>query len=628
MPPKKGNKSVSSSTAAAAKAAAIQKDADPATGPRQTSEQLKFQIRSGPDAPKNKTHNLDIELNALTLFAGRLELLTDATLKLNYGQKYGLVGRNGVGKSTLLKNIVKREHVPLPEHVFVLHVEQEIEGDDTPVLRSVIQADSEREWLLKAEEYLLAIDPEEDADPRYFGVSLMEIYERLDELQSDDAETRAAMILTGLGFDYDMQCRPTKEFSGGWRMRIALAQALFMNPDLLLLDEPTNHLDVPSLVWLEEFLLAWERCVVIVSHDRGFLNRVTEQTIFMHRKNLLYYGGNYDTFVRVRAEHMANQQAVKAVQDRKCEHLKNYIAKYGQGYANLAAQAQSRMKMLKKLQDEAVTVDSDDPYLTFDFASQPPLPPPCISVIDTAFGYDTKKIMYQDLNFGVDCESRVAICGKNGVGKSTFLNLLSGDLVPTEGAVRRHAKLVIAKFSQHHIDNMELEEDSITHIRKIGGTDQITINQAYTFLGGFGLGGEIATNAVKLLSGGQKSRLAFAMMSFRKPHIMLLDEPTNHLDLETIEGLAMAINRFEGGVVLVSHDERLIKMVADELWIVMPGQTDPVTKKWTPGTISVFNGTFGQYKKMLKADFLKNKLLKEGKAPAPAAAPKVATKTK
>ena len=593
------------------------KSSTPVVSERLTSEELGFQIRSGPDRPKNRTANLDIEINDIVLYGGRAELLAGATLKLNYGFKYGLIGRNGVGKSTLLKKLVSRD-VPLPSFVFVLHVEQEIEGDETSVIDAVIKSDKEREWLLAAEAELLAVDPETDADPKYHGVGLMEVYERLDELNSDDAEARAAMILTGLGFDHDMQMRATQEFSGGWRMRVALAQALFMQPDLLLLDEPTNHLDLHALTWLEEFLSQWEKTVLIVSHDRGFLNAVTTATIHLHRKKLIYYGGNYDTFVRVRAEHRANQEAISTMQTRKTDHLKQFIARFGQGHKKMAAQAQSRMKMLKKLTEEAVSVDYDDPYLCFGFEAAPSLPPPCISVIDTSFGYDVKKPLYTNLNFGVDCDSRVAIVGPNGAGKSTFLQLLDGTLIPTDGAVRRHAKLVVSRFTQHHVDTLDLEADAIAHMKRLGATpEEVTTNDAYKLLSRFGLGQELATRPVGVLSGGQKSRLAFAQIAFRTPHLILFDEPSNHLDLETIEGLAMAINKFEGGVVIISHDERLIQMVADELWVVMPGHNDE-HKKWHPGTVAVFNGSFDQYKRKLKQDFLKKKLIKNNPSAPPA----------
>eukprot|EP00435_Cladocopium_sp_Y103_P019587 s1116_g4.t1 len=473
----------------------------------------------------------------------------------------------------------EKSRVPIPQHFMIMHVEQEIKGDDTPVLQSVLQADREREWLLKVEQELL--EKEDDGtgnEPKVNGVGLMEVYERLEELGNEDAEARAAVILAGLGFSGEDQNRPTKEFSGGWRMRIALAQSLFVQPDLLLLDEPTNHLDVHAVTWLEEFLKNWEKTVVIVSHDRCFLNNTTTNTIFLHRKRLWYYGGSYETFLRVRAEQRTNQEAISQQQQRKVAHLKQFIQRFGQGHKKMAKQAQSRMKMLTKLQEEAVAVDYDDPYLQLEFPAASTLPPPCISVIEAGFGYTPDRILYQNLDFGVDCDSRVAIVGPNGAGKSTFLKLLDGSLEPTNGFVRRHAKLQLARFTQHHIEMMDPDSDAVTHMRKLGaggikedGTSEVTVEEARKYLGRFGLHGDLALQPVKFLSGGQKSRLAFAELAWSSPHIMLLDEPTNHLDLETIEGLAMALNKFEGGVVLVSHDDRLVSMVADELWVVTPG---------------------------------------------------------
>lgn len=579
---------------------------------RLTGEDLGFQIRTGPDASRNRTRNLDIEVNDVTMYAGGTELLCNTTVKLVYGVNYGLIGRNGVGKSTLLRNLANKS-IAIPEFVFVMHVEQEIVGDETTVLNAVLKSDLEREYLLSVEARILELDPEEHPEQSVDGIGLMEVYERLDDLDSDNAEVKAATILSGLGFDSENQARATREFSGGWRMRIALAQALFMNPDLLLLDEPTNHLDVPALTWLTEFLGQWEKTVLIVSHDRGFLNSVTNATVFLHRKRLAYYGGNYDTFVRVRAEHRTNQTAIASQQERKVDHLKDFIARFGRGHKKMAAQAQSRMKMLKKLEDEAVEIDMDDPYLRISFPSSPELPPPCISVIDAEFGYDESRPLYSGLNFGIDCDSRVAIVGPNGAGKTTFLHLLNGDLVSNEGSVSRHSKLQIAMFTQHHVDSLDLESDSVTQMRRMAKPGvEMTIEEARRFLGLFGLGGELGLQQVKTLSGGQKSRLAFAQIAYRQPHIILFDEPTNHLDLETIDALIMAINKFEGGVVLVSHDERLVSLVADELWIVSPGHKEPDTKSWVPGSVTVFEGSFEDYKKMLKDDFLRKKLLKGG----------------
>ena len=568
---------------------------------RLSAAELGFFIRSGPDANLRKSLNMDIKVENIVLFAGKQELISYGTLALTYGRNYGLVGRNGVGKSSLLRAIARKE-IKVPSFLHVVHVEQECAGDDRSALQTVLDADRERTWLMGKEEALCAVEEDDPDDP----YDLNEIYERLDEIDADGAEPRAAMILSGLGFDAEMQQKATKEFSGGWRMRIALAEALFVNPDLLLLDEPTNHLDINALTWLEAFLAAWERTIIIVSHDRGFLNRTTANTIFVHRKRLWYYGGSYDTFLKVRAEHRANQMSTAATQQRRMAHLKQFIQRFGQGHKKMAKQAQARMKMLTKLQEEAVEVDYDDPYLKLDFPCATALPPPCISVTNVAFGYDADKPpLYSGLHFGVDMDSRIAVIGPNGAGKSTFLKLLFGELVPTEGMIQRHCKLRLARFSQHHMDMMDPEEDALTHMRRLD-TD-VSVEEARKFLGRCGLSGDLALKPIKVLSGGQKSRVAFAELACRLPHILLMDEPTNHLDLETIEALAMSLNKFEGGVVLVSHDERLIQMVADELWVVHKG------KNGEPGRVEVFGGSLEDYRTIIEEEFQRANLLKQMK---------------
>jgi ATP-binding cassette subfamily F protein 2 len=564
-------------------------------------DDLPFFQRSGPAAARRKTMSLDIRIGGVRMCAGKQELLNEAVLALNFGVKYGLIGRNGVGKTTLLRHLADGR-IALPPFISVVHVEQEIAGDERSAVQTIVQSDAEREWLLKVEEKLAAGD---ESTEKALGITLGEVYERLEELQSDNAEARAAQLLVGLGFDVPMQQKPTREMSGGWRMRVSLALALFTQPDLLLLDEPTNHLDVHALTWLEFFLAAWERTVLIVSHDRGFLNKVTHATMFIHGRRLRYYGGNYDTFLKVRAENRAHDASMAKQNERRVNHLKQFIARFGHGAKNLARQAQSRMKMLQKLQDEPSEVDFDDPYLKLDFPCASPLPPPCISVTNVAFGYEPGKTLYRNCNFGVDCQSRVAIVGPNGAGKSTFLNLLTGAIQPTEGHVGRHAKLIIAKFTQHHIEQMDMEKSCVMHMRNLT-KEGVSVEEARKYLGRFGLSGDLALNPIGVLSGGQKSRLAFAELAWRSPHILLLDEPTNHLDIETIEALAMALNHFEGGVVFVTHDERLIEMVADELWVVNKGVNGE------PGSVSVWQGSYETYKEKLRDEFASSGLLASG----------------
>ena len=584
------------------KAAKAEKGGPSKKGAAVPLDELPFFQRTGPAAAKRKTMSLDLRIDGIRMCAGKQELLDNAVLALNQGFKYGLVGRNGVGKTTLLRHLAEGL-IPLPRHLHTVHVEQELEGDGRTPLQAVLQADGEREWLLATEQTLVDGDEETEKE---LGITLNEVYERLEELDSDNAEARAAQLLSGLGFDGDMQGKPTREYSGGWRMRIALARALFVKPDLLLLDEPTNHLDVHALTWLEFFLAAWEKTVLIVSHDRGFLNKVTAYTIFLNGKRLRYYGGNYDTYLRVRAEHRAAHAAHQKQNERRQAHLKQFISRFGHGAKNMAKQAQSRMKMLQKLQDEPCEVDFDDPYLRLDFPCGGHLPPPCITVQDVSFGYpidgEPLRVLYEKCDFGLDCDSRVAIVGPNGAGKSTFLRLLTGELEPTDGHVGRHSKLVVAKFTQHHIEMFDTEKSALNHMRDLTH-DGVSTEEARKYLGRFGLSGDLALNPIRVLSGGQKSRLAFAELAWRSPHILLLDEPTNHLDLETIEALAMALNQFDGGVVFVSHDERLIEMVADELWVVDKGEGGK------PGTVTVWHGSFEEYKAHLEKEFVEKKLI-------------------
>lgn len=570
-----------------------------ANGGRLSAEDLGFFIRSGPDAERRVNANMDICITNVQLYGGTQELISDGTLKLVNGTKYGLVGRNGAGKSTLLRAISEGT-IPIPSHLHVIHVEQEASPDARSALQTVLDTDKERTYLLKLEQKML--DEELDTVD---GIDLNEVYERLDEISSDDAEARAGGILGGLGFDAAEQQKATQDFSGGWRMRIALASALFMKPDLLLLDEPTNHLDVHALTWLEEFLRRWEKTVVIVSHDRGFLNECTTATAFLHHKKLRYYGGSYDTFLKVRADNRANEESTAKTQANRANHLKKFIQRFGQGHAKMVKQAQCRMKMLARLQEERVEVDTDDPYLRINFPSASRLPPPLVSVMGVSFGYEGYDTLYEDLDFGLDMDSRVAIVGPNGAGKSTFLKLVEGEILPTKGWINRNTRLRLARFSQHHLETMDAENDSVNHMKRLD--EEMPLEEARAYLGRFGLSGELATKPIKFLSGGQKSRLAFAELAWRQPHILLLDEPTNHLDLETIESLAMALNNFEGGVVLVSHDERLISLVVDEIWCVTKGDMKCNPPK--PGHVKVFNGSFEEYKAKLRREFEGGSLL-------------------
>ena len=565
--------------------------------------------RTGPDAAELRSRCMDVAVEQINLMVGRRELLSSATLKLTYGRKYGLVGRNGEGKTQLLCAIARRE-LPVPEHIRIVHVEQEIEGDDTPVLEAVLRSDWEREYLLEQERRL----ERDESDAA--GEALLEVYGRLEELGADAAETRASSVLAGLGFDADMQRRPTRSFSGGWRMRVSLAIALFQQPDLLLLDEANNHLDSVSLLWLAQFLQAWPRTVLMVSHDRWLLNAVAQDMILLHRKRLMYYGGNYDAYIRTRGEQQRHALAVAGSQKRRADELKSFIARFGRGHKKMARQAQARMKMLARLQAEMIDVDYDDPSLRIEFPAADSLPPPpCVSVNDVGFRYgDDGPMLYRNLHFGLDCDSRIAIVGPNGAGKSTLLKLLDGEIVPVDGWISRHPKLRIATFAQHHVDSMgDLGRSAVEHLRSLW--PDMEMSECRALLGRFGLSGSLATMPMQLLSGGQKSRVQFAVMAAKRPSLMLFDEVTNHLDMATIDSLAMALNRFPGGVVLVTHDSRFLSMVANEIWVVQPG-----ARRGEPGTVQVWNGDYEDYKTTVQQDLEQRGLLQAARKNAEALA--------
>jgi ATP-binding cassette subfamily F protein 3 len=380
-----------------------------------------------------------------------------------------------------------------------------------------------------------------------------------------------------------MQLKNTKAFSGGWRMRIALARALFIEPDLLLLDEPTNHLDLHAVLWLETYLLKWPKTFIVVSHAREFLNTVVTDILHLHGKKLHAYKGDYDTFERTREEHLKNQMKAFETNEKARGHMQAFIDKFRYN-AKRASLVQSRIKALERM--EHVDAVVSDPDYKFEFPTPEDRPgPPIISFSDASFGYPGGPILFKNLNFGIDLDSRIAMVGSNGIGKSTILKLISGDLQPTSGTVFRSPKVRMAVFSQHHVDGLDLTVNPLLYMmRCFPGVPEQKLR---SHLGSFGVSGNLALQSMYTLSGGQKSRVAFAKITFKKPHIILLDEPSNHLDLDAVEALIQGLLIFQGGVLMVSHDEHLITGSVDELWAV------------TDGKVAPFEGTFKDYKKML-----------------------------
>lgn len=530
----------------------------------------------------------DVHIDQLSITFHGAELLVDTSLELNVGRRYGLIGLNGCGKSSLL-SVIGNKECPIPEHIDSFHLTREMPPSDKTALQCVMEVDVERLRLEKEAEELASKQSDEAQE------LLMDIYERLDELDADRAEARASNILHGLGFTTPMQLTKVKDFSGGWRMRIALARALFVRPALLLLDEPTNHLDLEACVWLETELKNYSRILMIISHSQDFLNGVCTNIIHFHLQGLKYYGGNYDSFIQTRYELEENQMKRHKWEQEQIAHMKDYIARFGHGSAKLARQAQSKEKTLKKMVESGLTEKvSRDKTVSFYFPDCGNIPPPVIMVQNVSFKYkEEKPFIYKNLEFGIDLDTRLALVGPNGAGKSTLLKLICGELSPTEGVVRRHSHLKIGRYHQHLQEILDLDMSSLDWMmQKFPAIKER--EEMRRIVGRYGLTGQQQICPIRNLSDGQRCRIIFAWLAWQCPHLLLLDEPTNHLDMETIDALAVAINEFEGGMVLVSHDFRLISQVAEEIWVC---EKQTVTK---------LDGSIFDFKNKLMKKMLKN----------------------
>ncbi|KAI8382332.1 P-loop containing nucleoside triphosphate hydrolase protein [Blakeslea trispora] len=547
------------------------------------------------DYTTTKGKNKDIKIENFDIsFAGR-RILTDANLTLAFGRRYGVVGKNGIGKSTLLKAMSRRE-IAVPQHISILYVEQEVHGDDTPAIEMVLRADVWREHLLGKERDLTSrinaieasqaedeLSEEEkkqlEAEKDQLNTELKEVFSKLSDIESDKAESKASAILAGLGFDSSQQKRPTKEFSGGWRMRISLARALFCRPDVLMLDEPDNMLDIPAIVWLENYLQTWPNTLLVVSHDREFLDEVATDILYMHSEKLEYYKGNFSNFNGTKDERRKAQLREYESQLQYRKHLQDFIDRWRYN-AKRAPQAQSKIKILEKL--PALEPPEEEKLVTFQFPDPEALSPPILQMSEVTFGYNAEKTIIRNINIDLRMDSRIAIVGPNGAGKSTMLKLLTEENKPSSGLVHRNGRLRIAYFTQHHIDQLDLTKNAVGFMadRFPGKTEE----EYRRHLGSFGITGMVGLQVMKTLSGGQKSRVSFACLSMQNPHILVLDEPTNHLDMESMDALQDALGRYQGGVIIVSHDERFINTVCNEIWICEGG----VLKK--------FSGTIKDYK--------------------------------
>lgn len=516
------------------------------------------------EAKNESTKIRDIKLENFDISFGDRVLLYGADMTLVYGRRYGLCGRNGYGKSTLLRMISTRQLI-IPKHITILHVEQEVAGDDTTVIDSLLQTDEVRYKLILRDRELSAQKGDmTERDLKEMG----EVHAKLQELDADSEPARASGILFGLGFTQAMQQRPTKEYSGGWRMRIALARALFAEPDLLLLDEPTNMLDFKANIWLRDYLInKWESTLLVVSHDREFLNSVPTDILHLHSHRLDSYKGNYEIFVRAKAEKMRNQIREYEAQQQLRQHTQEFIDRF-RFNAKRAALVQSKIKMLEKL-PIIKPVEKESPVV-FKFPDPSAISGTLFQLDEVSFRYSPNTpIILKNINLSASLDSRICIVGDNGSGKTTLLKLITSEMEPTSGEKRGKASAIIGYFSQHHVDQLPMDVNPVQCLAKRYPGKPLEIYRAS--LGKFGISGDLALQSIETLSGGQKSRVAFASMIMTNPHILVLDEPTNHLDVESIEALADALIKFQGAVVLVSHDEQFIKSVCKELWFVENG---------------------------------------------------------
>ena len=531
----------------------------------------------------------DLKILSFSLQLHGKRLVEDTTLELSYGNRYGLLGANGAGKSTFLTALASRE-LPIPDHIDIYHLDEEAEPSDRCAIDAVVDVVRSQVEKLEAlaEQICETAGPEADI--------LQDIYERIDRMDPNTFEARATEILIGLGFSQEFLKKATKDLSGGWRMRVSLGRALLLAPTLLLLDEPTNHLDMESCCWLENYLAGYTGILVLVSHSQDFLNGVCTHMINLTpTRKFEYYKGNYDMFVKTKKDKDIEQLKQHEKEQSDIKHLKEFIASCGT-YANAVKQAQSKQKIIDKMMEAGLTPKPIiERAVRMEFPDCGPLPPPVLAVDDVSFSYSGKSedFLYKNLNLSVDLDSRIAIIGPNGAGKSTLLKLMFGDLVPTRGDVKKHSHLRIAKYHQHSTDQLDMEATPLEYMAAQFPDKKIELEGWRSKVGRFGVTGAMQTQPIKFMSDGQKSRLVFAYLAETTPHILFLDEPTNHLDMESIDSLAEAIKKFEGGLVLVSHDFRLIGQVATEVWLCEHKKVD------------VWKGDILEYKKQLNKDVMK-----------------------
>ncbi len=518
-----------------------------------------------------------LKFSRLSLRRGSRELLHDVNLTINAKQKVGIVGANGVGKSSLFALIRGELHADsgelfIPEHLVIAHVAQETPALDRSALDYVLDGDTR---LRKLQQDIAT------AEKNNQGEKLAQLYSEMESIDGYSATSRAATLLHGLGFTTEQETAAVKNFSGGWRMRLNLAQALMCPSDILLLDEPTNHLDLDAVFWLENWLRHYPGCLLLISHDRDFLDNVVEHIAYISQGTLSLFSGNYSAYEVRRAEMLAQQQSAYEKQQREVEHIQQFVARF-RAKATKARQAQSRLKALQRM-EQIAPAHIDSPF-SFHFRSADKIPDPLLILDNVAVGYDND-IVLSEISFSIHPGDRIGLLGHNGAGKSTLVKMLAGDMENLQGKLTRAKELRIGYFAQHQLEQLDYTASPLLHLQRLD--EKATEADLRKYLGSFAFNNDMALNPVAPLSGGEKARLVLALIVYQKPNLLLLDEPTNHLDLEMRHALTLAMQEYEGAMIIVSHDRHLLRTVTDSLYLVADGR------------VNAFNGSLDDYRQWL-----------------------------